>query len=90
MIMTMTTIVTVIGTTMDKMIVEMMVMATDEVEAGMVDTISIDDERCRKLVRNIQIQLATALVSGYLARYVGTMIVSDLNGNNCTAVRYSI
>lgn len=45
MIMTMTTIVTVIGTTMDKMIVEMMVMATDE-----VDTISID---CRKLVRNI-------------------------------------
>jgi len=53
MIMTMTTIVTVIGTTMDKMIVEMMVMATDEVEAGMVDTISIDDERCRKLVRNI-------------------------------------
>ena len=49
----MTTIVTVIGTTMDKMIVEMMVMATDEVEVGMVDTISIDDERCRKLVRNI-------------------------------------
>ena len=41
MIMTMTTIVTVIGTTMDKMIVEMMVMATDEVEAGMVDTISM-------------------------------------------------
>ena len=40
MIMTMTTIVTVIGTTMDKLI------------AGMVDTISIDDERLQ-LVRNI-------------------------------------
>jgi len=46
------------------MIVEMMVMATDEMEAGMVDTINIDDdknktERYRKLVRNIYLDLAT-------------------------------
>ena len=67
MIMTMTTctIVTVIGTTADKMSVEMMVMATDEVEAGMVDTISIDDDNTKlsvagsKLVRNIYLDLAT-------------------------------
>mmetsp|Transcript_6015 Transcript_6015/g.16870 ORF Transcript_6015/g.16870 Transcript_6015/m.16870 type:complete len:87 (-) Transcript_6015:36-296(-) len=44
MIMTMTTIVTVIGTKADKMTSEMTVMATEEVEAAMVDTISIDDD----------------------------------------------
>ena len=43
----------------------MMVMATDEVEAGIVDTISIDDDNTKlsvagsKLVRNIYLDLAT-------------------------------
>ena len=86
MIMTTRTIVTVIGTTMD-MIVEMMVMATDEMEAGMVDTINIDDdknktERYRKLVRNIYLDLATqrGIPTQLADTQVHTIIVSDLLG----------
>ena len=78
MIMTTRTIVTVIGTTMD-MIVEMMVMATDEMEAGMVDTINIDDdrnktERCRKLVRNISRSSYVAREPYVVSGYLGTII----------------